>query len=177
MRAFRFGLAILFAAVLLGGAMGAAGPAHAQSDAELDALGKRARQLFQAGKYAEAVAANREFVSLVEKSETASAGKPGSMTAIVLGGLSWYALHARSFDEALAAAERALTLAPHALWIETNRAHALLFLGRFDEARALYLAHAHKRVSPGSTKIWDDAVAEDFESCARPGSVMLPLPT
>ena len=33
------------------------------------------------------------------------------------------------------------------MWVETNRAHALLFLGRFDEARAVYLEHQDQPLS------------------------------
>jgi hypothetical protein len=65
-------------------------------------------------------------------------------TANALNHVSWSALFARTPGEALNASERAHTLAPASLVIETNRAHALLFLGRSREAGKIYLAHKGK---------------------------------
>ena len=61
--------------------------------------------------------------------------------------VAWYALFAREFTKALTVADRAHALLPDNLTIETNRAHALMFLGRGEEAKALYLAHKGKPVS------------------------------
>src|SRR5215471_14529482 len=113
--------------------------ADAQTGEELAALNKRGAELFKAGKYAEALAARRILTAVTEKAETREVGKPGRKTAAAFGTLAWYALFAREFGEALGASERAHGLAPELLWIETNRAHALLFVGRTDDARALYL--------------------------------------
>ena len=55
--------------------------------------------------------------------------------------VAWSALFAREFPKALAVSDHGHTLLPHSLSIETNRAHALMFLERGDEAKALYLAH------------------------------------
>ena len=54
---------------------------------------------------------------------------------------------------------------------ETNHAHALMFLGRVDEARALYLAHRNDIVSSTSNKTWSQAVAEDFAEFRKAGLV------
>src|SRR5208282_3186015 len=77
-----------------------------------------------------------------------------------LGGVAWYALFARQPEKALAASMRALMLAPNELEIETNRAHALLFLGRTDEAIAAYIRHKGETI-PGSGK-WEEAILKDF---------------
>ena len=77
--------------------------------------------------------------------------------------------HARKFEDALGATERALALSPDLHWIEVNRAHALLFLGRLDEARALYLAHKGKRIPQNDNKTWDEVVREDFEALRKAG--------
>ena len=55
----------------------------------------------------------------------------------------------RIHEKRLTAADRAHALLPDDLVIETNRAHALMFLGRQEEAKALYLAHKGKPVSDG----------------------------
>ena len=53
-------------------------------------------------------------------------------------------------------------LVPDDLNIETNRAHALMFMGRDEEAKALYLAHKGKPVVGRGHKLWEQAVAENF---------------
>jgi hypothetical protein len=54
----------------------------------------------------------------------------------------------------------------------TNRVYALVFLGRMDEARALYLEHrGQKDVQDG--KSWEAVVLKEFTDCgdwdAQPG--------
>ena len=123
----------------------------------------------KAGRHEEAFVLQRRLAADIEKAEMAATGKPGTETASALGNVSWYALHARKFEDALSATERALALAGDLLWIETNRAHALLFLGRLDEARTLYLAHKGKRVFQEEEKAWEVAIAEDFEALRKAG--------
>src|SRR6266436_6475092 len=57
------------------------------------------------------------------------------------------ALFAREFTKALAFADRARSLFPDDLMFESYRAHALMFLERGEESKALYLAHKGKPVS------------------------------
>ena len=104
-----------------------------------------------------------------EKRETEQQGKPAAETAWAVGEVAWYALHMREFNEALAAADRAHTLLPTDLTIETNRAHALMFLGREDDARALYLAHKGERLSEVDNKPWEQVIAEDFADFRKAG--------
>jgi WD40 repeat protein/tetratricopeptide (TPR) repeat protein len=61
-----------------------------------------------------------------------------------IGGLAYYMVLSGSFAPALAAADEAIKLAPDQTWLYTNRAHALMLLGRTEEARAVYLAHRGK---------------------------------
>jgi predicted Zn-dependent protease len=77
-----------------------------------------------------------------------------------------YALLARDYAKALAAADRALSITPNELGIETNRAHALMFLGCNREAMTLYLAHKGERVAAGANKPWQQVFAEDFRDIA-----------
>jgi tetratricopeptide (TPR) repeat protein len=143
--------------------------ARTQGADEINALNSQMEHLYSEAKYGEAHDIARVFASATERMERATTGGPGIKTAEALGELAWYALHVRNFDEALAAAERAATLAPDQIWLATNRAHALLFLGRIDEARALYLAHKGKRLFPDSDKPWEDVIAEDFETMRKVG--------
>jgi predicted Zn-dependent protease len=57
---------------------------------------------------------------------------------------------------------------PIDLEIETNRAHALMFTGRNEEAKALYLAHKGKVREP-SDKLWEQVIAEDFAKLGKAG--------
>jgi hypothetical protein len=90
-----------------------------------------------------------------------------SALAKALGAVSYGLLFVHRSTDALAAATEALLLDPSAAWIETNRAHALLFLGRFDEARAVYLEHQDQSLS--DTRNFAQAVKADFVEFRRFG--------
>ena len=58
------------------------------------------------------------------------------------------------------------------MWaIDSNRAHALLLLGRTEEAGKLYLAHRGKRISTASDETWEDAITADFDALRAAGVV------
>jgi tetratricopeptide (TPR) repeat protein len=84
-----------------------------------------------------------------------------------LGTTSFYLLFSRRAEEAAERAAEALSLDPSVVWIETNRAHAYLFLGRFDEAKVIYLDNKDKRVPGGRT--FAKAVIDDFEMFRKNG--------
>ena len=63
--------------------------------------------------------------------------------------------------------ERALTLAPDMLVIETNHAHALLFLGRTQEAIAAYAARKGETI-PNQGK-WEEVILKDFAEFRKRG--------
>src|SRR5262249_1715448 len=92
---------------------------------------------------------------------------PGRNTAGVLTVLAGLALLAGEPDKAMAACERSLALYPGDLLAEMNRAHALMYLGRGAEARAIYEAHQadlfpdHKAVP--------QEVADDFAELRKAG--------
>src|SRR5215472_14323242 len=101
---------------------------HAQKSDDLKTWRQQVQQLDQVGRYAEALALQRKIAVEVEKAETASGGKPGSATLSALEGVAWYGLLAHDFRTALAVSNRAHALAPTDVYVETNRAHALLLL-------------------------------------------------
>jgi len=111
----------------------------------------------------ETLAAKREAV------ETKREGKPGNETAQALNGVAWYALFAREFTKALSVADRAHALLPDNLSIETNRAHALMFLERGKESKALYLAYKGKPMSEQDARLWEHVIAEDFAEFRKAG--------
>jgi hypothetical protein len=78
-----------------------------------------------------------------------------------IGGLAHRFVLARDFAWALEAADQAISLAPDTIWFYANRAHALAFLDRVGEARALYLQYrGEKQVQ--DTKSWETVVLQDF---------------
>ena len=123
------------------------------------------------GQYADALRLQEELAQEIEADEAKTDGKPGARTASELDSLSWHALFAREFPRALSAAERAHSLAPDALWIEINRAHALMFFGRAAEARALYLSHRDEPVPNNADKPWQRVIVEDFAEFRKVGLV------
>jgi tetratricopeptide (TPR) repeat protein len=84
-----------------------------------------------------------------------------------MGGLAFNLLLARKFEKSLDASDRAIAAEPGLVWLVTNRAHALMFLGRVDEARALYRAHRGEKTQ--DDKIWEDDIREDFAELRKAG--------
>jgi uncharacterized protein len=122
-----------------------------------------------AGRYAKALQLQESLAVEVEAVETKREGKPGEETAEALLPVAWYALFAREFRKALVVAGRAHALLPDNLAIETNRAHALMFLGRGKESKALYLAYKGKPLSKQDAKLWERVIAEDFAELRKAG--------
>jgi tetratricopeptide (TPR) repeat protein len=85
-----------------------------------------------------------------------------------IGGLAFKLVLARDFGQALAVAEEAITAAPDTIWLIKNKAHALMFLGREDDARALYLRYRGENKVQGD-KSWDTVVLEDFAELRKVG--------
>ena len=86
-----------------------------------------------------------------------------------IGGLAYDFLLVRAFDKSLTASDQAIAAAPDQIWIYANRAHALMFLGRTDEARVLYLAHRGEKLAPDESDLWEKAVLDDFAALRKAG--------
>jgi hypothetical protein len=119
--------------------------------------------------YPKALQLQEAIAQKVELEETNREGKPGKETAQALKGVARYAGLTRDFLKALIAAERAHFLLPNDFGIESNRAHALMFVGREDESRAIYLARKGKPVSEQDARLWERAIAEDFAEFRKAG--------
>jgi tetratricopeptide (TPR) repeat protein len=114
----------------------------------------------ETGRYVEALALQEQIAARVEGEETKFAGKPGNNTAGELANVAWQALLAGEPDKAIAACERSLALQPGDPVAEINRAHALMYLDRGVEARAIY--EAHKADLFPDNKSWPQVMVEDF---------------
>jgi hypothetical protein len=145
----------------------AAAKGNANAIANLEKL--PIREAAAAGRYAEALKQQEALTTKVEAVETKRDGKPGEETAQALNAVAWRALFAREFTKALTIADRAHALLPDDLGIESNRAHALMFVGRGEDCNALYLAHKGKPMSGQDGKLWERAIAEDFAELSKAG--------
>jgi tetratricopeptide (TPR) repeat protein len=85
-----------------------------------------------------------------------------------IGSLAYRFVLARNFGTALEAADQAISLSPDEVWFYANRAHALMFAGRTDEARQLYLKYRDKK-DLGDGKSWETTVLEDFTELRKAG--------
>ena len=125
------------------------------------------------GKLNDALASYRAALTileaLVEQDKSNTNWRKGLNYSISgIGGLAFQLLSARDFKTALEAADQAISLKPDQIWLYTNRAHALMFLGRTDEARALYLKYrGQKNVSGG--KVWEAVILDDFTQLRKAG--------
>ncbi len=122
----------------------------------------------KAGDFAKAAALQAELADRVEKAEREASGNPGEETADALLALSWHRLFAHDYEGALAASDRAIALQPDAPIYATNKAHALMFLGRAEEARALYRRYKGQPVDKAG-KLWDGVVLDDFREFEKRG--------
>jgi len=134
----------------------------------------RLRDLYENGDgvaqdYAKALQWQEAYAAKVQPEETRRLGKPGKETAEALNDVAWYALFAREFTRALTAANRAHALLPDDVSIETNRAHALMFLEHKEDAKALYLSNKGKPISEQDNKLWEHVILEDFAEFRKAG--------
>ena len=76
-------------------------------------------------------------------------------------------LIARDFSGALGALDQATPATPEQNWLDLVRAASLMFLGRADEARALYDKHRGEKTYGGKT--WEAAAREGFANLRAKG--------
>jgi hypothetical protein len=123
---------------------------------------------FEAGEFAKAAKLQAELARAVEKAERGKAQKAGPATANELLALSWYRLFAHAFKGAQAASERAMAIDPDTPAYATNKAHALMFLGQAQAARAFYTRYKGQRVAEGG-KLWEEVILDDFAELEKRG--------
>ena len=90
-----------------------------------------------------------------------------SAQVLELNCISWCQLFLKQYQAALESSEQALQLDPSKAIVQTNRAHALLLLGRYDEAKAIYLQYAKEDLGNGKT--FAQTVLEDFDALEEAG--------
>ncbi len=83
--------------------------------------------------------------------------------------LSWVQIKNGDDKAALPSTESGLQIDPGYLPLQMNRAHALMFLGRPDEAEAVYRRNIGKQVFPDSPRLWEQEVLSDFDTLETEG--------
>jgi len=118
------------------------------------------------GTLEEALAAYQESLAIAK----ALVAKDGSNTQWqndlqrsieMIGGLAYSFVLTHAFDKALEAADEAISLAPDKIWLYANRAHALMFFGRVDDARALYFKYRGTK-NVQDNKSWETVILDDL---------------
>jgi tetratricopeptide (TPR) repeat protein len=115
----------------------------------------------------------RRGLALAEGVAKADPGNPARQRTLQgsiakIGAIAYNFVLAQDFAKALEAADTAIVDAPEQLWLQLNRAHALMFLGDTDEARALYLRYQGQRNVVGN-KSWEQAIVADFAELQAKG--------
>ncbi len=93
------------------------------------------------GKLDEALASYRSGLDVMERLTKADPENQGwksdlQFSVSKVGGLAYNFVLAGNFPTALQVADQAIALAPDQIWLYTNKAHALMFLGRTAAARS-----------------------------------------
>ena len=86
--------------------------------------------------------------------------------ATVLGNIAFTRLFTRQYAESEVASRQAIAIAPDALWLATNLAHALMLQDRIEEADGLYLGN---RGTTFADQSWEEIVLADFAELRASG--------
>ena len=124
-------------------------------------------------KYDEALAAYRKSVRLAQAALAANPKNSDSKEAIRLaaediGSVAYEFLLQGEFQKALDTANLSIGLAPEVVWLRSNRADALMMLGKTNEARAIYLRFRGMK-DAGNGQSWNDGVLSDFAALRKKG--------
>jgi tetratricopeptide (TPR) repeat protein len=115
--------------------------------------------------YQKALTASQECLEAAEDNVQCYRLRELSIRRIV--GIGHDLVLARDFAKALGAVDQAIEHTDD-IWLYTNRAHALMFLGRIEEARALYLKYRGESGTPDG-RSWVVAVLQDFAELRKNG--------
>ncbi|PYV84056.1 MAG: hypothetical protein DMG05_25085, partial [Acidobacteria bacterium] len=131
------------------------------------ALKKMASLYSKLKRWKDAVEAQQSWVAFLQREPAKDDKEQREKLKGEYVSLSRYQLFARDFAGALASSEAGRRLDESYLPLDTNRAHALLFLGRTQEAEAIYLQHRGKKMGANSGKKWEESILEDFKALEK----------
>ena len=122
-------------------------------------LGDLASAYFTLKRWDDAEAAQKKWVAFVRDSGKVDAKQ---LLGPAYSNLAWFDLFAKDFNGSLAACEEGRKHPVISLTLETNCAHALMFLGRTEEAEAIYMKHRGEKMRADRSATWDQTVRQDF---------------
>jgi tetratricopeptide (TPR) repeat protein len=114
-----------------------------------------------------AAAAYREALDIVRKLAAERPDKSAAWQAYLtfsankIGAVAFFFILDGNFSQSLELSDEAISVAPKMGWLHANRAHALMLLGRVDQARAIYLQYRGTQ-DVRNNKPWETVVLEDF---------------
>jgi hypothetical protein len=106
-----------------------------------------------------------ESANLLRPLVTSLPAAPDTLRSVLLD-ISFESLFVRKDQQALEAADEGLARFSRNLELMANKAHALMFLGRTDEARQLYLKNVSKEIGD---KTWEHYVTDDLQQLRAAG--------
>jgi tetratricopeptide (TPR) repeat protein len=167
LKSFRHGVAV-------GERLAKAEPANAGWQRELSvSYNKIGEMLMAQNKLDEALNAYRDGLAITERLAAADRSDIETQRNLQfsvgrIGDLSNSLVLAHNFAKALEASNLVVSVSPGTILLHTYRARALMFLGRVDEARALYFRYrSEKNVQNG--KSWESLGFEDFAKLRKEG--------
>jgi tetratricopeptide (TPR) repeat protein len=118
--------------------------------------------------YREAAATSERAAEVARAADASLPSDTSKATLVqIFGVAAFYAVLAERPDDGLRYADAALALDGSQVWIALNRALAQLVLGRFEEAKKVYLAHKDTAKPDKSTLASD--IKADFETLRKLG--------
>jgi len=123
---------------------------------------------FDLKRWNDAVQAGENWIAYVQREYKDDADRQSALTDAYVS-LSWHQIFARDFAGALASTDAAIKISPSDLYVATNRAHALLLLGRTQEADAIYLGNRGKKMETDSDTTWEQTILKDFDDLEAAG--------
>lgn len=129
-------------------------------------LGDEQTKSQNAQDWSTAAKQERQIIVLLRQSSVIAQDKKPALISEQYVNISWAELMLKRFKDALEAADAGLVLNPQNIALDTNRAHALLFLGRIAEAEALYRRHVGETI--GKQK-WEDVILDDLKNLQSAG--------
>jgi tetratricopeptide (TPR) repeat protein len=133
--------------------------------------------LKKAGKLDEALQAYRDALAVAQGMVKARPGDQAwqvelRFCVVQISFVGYRFIVAGEFARGLEAAEQAISIAPGIVWLNAHRAHALMFLARTDEARALYLRYRGEQDVFGQATnqmSWDHFILAEFTELRQAG--------
>ena len=120
------------------------------------------------GRTNEALAAEKNLVAYLLRQTKHDADWKKDLVA-AYESLAWHQLLTRDFAGALASADEEIKLDPTQLEGEEQRAFALLYLGRDQEAEAIFMRNGGKKMGAASNIVWEDGVYGDYAVLTKQG--------